>query len=86
MLFAAPPGRLNGDDKRYGFLGGGAATTPFSEGLEAFCLGGPAFFGLRSSRLPRCWPLDMLVSFVVNDERLRTGLMQIEAGAALAGS
>jgi hypothetical protein len=44
----------------YVFFGGGVAITPFSEGLEAFCFGGPAFFGLRSSRLPRCWPFGMV--------------------------
>ncbi len=31
---------------------GGVGGAPFAEGLEAFCLGGPAFFGFRSSLLP----------------------------------
>ena len=33
---------------------------PFVEGLDAFCFGGPTFFGFLASLLPLCWPLAML--------------------------
>lgn len=42
------------------FLGGGVGCAPFAEGLEAFCLGGPAFFGFRISLLP----FDIVASFM----------------------
>ncbi len=41
------------------FLDCCAVGVPFSDGLEAFCLGGSGFFGFRASRLPRCCPLAM---------------------------
>ena len=31
---------------------GGIGDVPLAEGLEPFCLGGPAFFGFRTSLLP----------------------------------
>jgi hypothetical protein len=34
------------------FFFGGVGGAPFAEGLDAFCLGGAAFFGFRTSLLP----------------------------------
>ena len=45
---------------------GGVGETPFAEGLDAFCLGGPAFFGLRTSL-----PFDIFISLTLVDNAPR---------------
>lgn len=64
----------------YRHFGGGEGAIPLSEGLEAFCLGGSAFLGLRISLLLRRWLLAMCFSNSWCWKELRPGRSSICPG------